>query len=256
MNYQQQKQLQRRKAWIYIRYAFPLLAALLILLAMRLPCMQFTTADTGTNDAISAHELMSNAWDQARECLFGGMEDPTEASIAFSRTVMTVILVCGALFLVGIVIAVWALVTVVRFRRDPKEGDVWRISFVTLVPNRTVLCLWMLCLLPLPAFPRLLVIIYETMMNYSVGMDVTFAEPLILALLLWITQIIFSSATANAERATNMDVFRSFQKQKEEENPSEPEAITDAPTARITQEAKKEQLDEIRRLLSDEDDQK
>lgn len=254
MNYLQQKRQRRQTTWIYIRYAFPILAVLLIVLAMRIPCLQFTTADTGTNDVISAHELMGNAWEQARQCLFGGMDDPTQASISFSKVVLTTVILCHALFLIGMGIAVWALVTAIRFFRSPKEGDKWRIAFVTIAPKRIALCLWMLCWLPLPAFPRLLVIIYQTMMNYTVTMDVTFAEPLIIALLLWLAQIILSASTANAERVSKMDLFRSYSKRHREEQPNEPERQVSAPTPEITQQAKEEQLQKIRQLLRGEDE--
>ena len=255
MNYLQQKRQRRRAAWIYIRYAFPLLAILLILIAMRIPCLQFTTADTGTNDVISAHELMGNAWEQARQCLFGGMDDPTQASIAFSKVVLTTMIVCHTLFLIGATICVWAFVTAVRFFRSPKEGDRWRIAFVTLSPNRTVLCLWFLCLVPIPAFPRLLVIIYQTMMNYTVTMDVTFAEPLILALFLWLVQIILSAATANAERESHMDLFPSFSPDLQKEDDAEHKPNDATPSVSMTQAEREAQLEKIRRLLGNEDDQ-
>ena len=253
MNYLQQKRQHRRTVWIYIRYAFPILAILLILLAMRIPCLQFTTADTGKNDVISAWELMGNAWDQARECLFGGMEDPTQASIAFSKVVLTTVIVCHALFWIGSAIAVWALVTAVRCSRSPKEGDRWRIAFITIAPNRTSLCLWLLCLLPLSAFPRLLIIIYETMMNYTVTMNVTFAEPLIIALLLWFLQIVLSAATANAERELDMDLFQTFSANHRKKQIPNEKTENPVSCAKMTQKDKEEQLDKIRQLLRDED---
>lgn len=258
MNYKRRQQMRRRTGWIYVRYLFPLLMILLILIAMRIPCLQYTTADTGTNDTISTWELLANSFEQSREILFG-TEEQTQTNVSFSRTVLITLIVCTLLFLVGCTVAVWSAVAAFRYARDPKEVNTARIAFITLVPNRTVLCLWLLCLLPLPAFPRLLVLIYQAMMNYAVALDVTFAEPLIIALALWLIHLILSAATANAERELHLDPFQRLKpKEAEEETEQENEKLSPSNASEqesiLMSKTREEQLAQIRRMLGDEKD--
>ncbi len=261
MNIQKQRQIRRQKGWIRLRYLFPILAILLILVAMRIPCLQYTTADTGTNDTISAWELMGNAFDQSRTVLFGS-EEQTQTNVAFSRSVLTVWCVCLLLFLIGCAVAVWSLVTALRYFQDPKAHVTARIAFITAVPNRIALCLWLLCLLPLPAFPRLLVMIYHTMLHYAVVLDVTFAEPLLIAALLLLAEILLSILTASAERKLGMDPFQRMKSPSpsEEETSDSGEDVPEelSPEQREyydrMRKTREEQIAQIRQMLNDKDE--
>ena len=246
--------MKRRTGWIYLRYLFPLLILLLIVIAMRIPCLQYTTADTGTNDAISAWELIANSFDQSRRVLFG-TEEQTQANIAFSRTVLISLTVCVLLFLIGCAVAIWSVVMALRYARIPKDHSTARIAWITLVPNRVALCLWHLCLLPLPAFPRVLIVIYQSMMRYTVALDVTFAEPLIVAALLVLALAAITALLAPTERACGMDPFPNRKKPSSESDADEatPPSFATASEDPLTRKAKEEQLAQIRRMFNDED---
>ena len=247
----------RSVGWVYLRYLFPPLCALLTLIALRIPCLQYTTAEK-VNDPISTRELISNAFAQSREALFGA-ESQTAASIAFSRATLLTVVVAILLFLIGAAITIWYTVTAFRYAQHPKQRSLARIAFITLVPNRVALALWSLCLLPLPAFPRLLVIFYQSLMNYTVRLDVTFAEPLLIAVLLVLIQVAFGALLAPVERENGMDPFPP----KKEKIPYEEESASDEGSRResggsqeeseLAQRAREEQLAQIRRMFNRDD---
>ena len=100
-NLRKRKQEERRRAWIYTRYLFPILSLLLILGSLALPCLRYVTADTGTNDSISSFELLQNSWDQVRVYLFGtAASEQLPENVAFCETVLVLLVVLVLLFLV------------------------------------------------------------------------------------------------------------------------------------------------------------
>ena len=248
MNYKKKQQLRRARGWIYARICFPILMLLLILISMRIPCLQYATKDTGRNDAISAWELVVNSFDQSRGVIFGSAEQ-TQANVAFSRTLLIVLILAALLFLVGCVIAVWSVIDALGTSRP---DSVLHIAYVTLVPNRIALLLWLLCLLPLTAMPRLTVLIYDVMLNYTVTLTVTFAEPLIVTALLLAAEGAFLGALASTEKELGLDRFAHGNKETltptevEPENSSDP----DGEATSLTDQARAEQLAQIRRMLN------
>ena len=245
------KSSRRNQGWVYLRYCLPILVILLILVAIRIPCLQYTTADTGANDAISAWELAVNAFDQSRGVLFGS-EEQTEANLAFSRTILISLILCVILFFIGCAVAIWSVIDAFRYVNAPMERSNAHIAFITLIPNRPVFLLWLLCLLPLPAFPRLTVLIYQVMLNYTVTLKITFADPLLIAAILLVAEGALLALLAATERELGMDPFHRRKKKGPE---TDEEEMTDLPhPARqesiLMSKTREEQLEQIRRMLN------
>ena len=248
MNYKKKQRLRRARGWVYARICFPILMLLLILIFMQIPCLQYTTKDTGRNDTISAWELTVNSFDQSRGVIFGSAEQ-TQSNVAFSRTLLIVLILAALLFLVGCGVAIWSVADGLGVGQADSASH---IAYITLVPNRIALLLWLLCLLPLPAMPRLTVLIYDVMLNYAVTLTVTFVEPMIVCGLLLAMEGAFLAILAPTEKELGLDRFRHGKKAQTEptEAESEADAETDEETPAMEDVARQEQLAQIRRLLN------
>lgn len=252
MNNKTRKQRQR-SGWIRFRYLFPIFAILLTAATLLIPCLRFTTADTGTGEAISVATLMKNAWTQVRVYLFATAEQH-EANVAFSQTVLVTLILLWLLFLVGIVATVWVTVGAFRHFSDPEKSGTDRILFRTMFPNRIVVCLYRaLTLLPL-LFPRILLLCYENILHYTVILNLTFLEPIWIGLGLFLAEIALVAAFVPIETVANMNPFRRRRKPVEmEEEQEEPTPVfaTEAEQKQyeLIEKSKAEQAERIRKLL-------
>ena len=201
---------------IYIRYLLPIALCLAMLMSTLVPCLQYSTTE-GTNDKISASELYENSWDQVRHYLFSGAETKADQA-RFSRVMLATLIIMAVLFALGALgtaaIAFFAL----RYVNDPDKkrakNDVWRIWFVTVIPNRIVCCVIFALTLPLTFLSRLIVPMYDTMMNVDVLLRVSFPEPWVWALISLAVVIAMSVASSVYEKKLKVDVFESEKQKK------------------------------------------
>ena len=244
-----------RRGFIYFRYILPIAIALIMMGLMFVPCYRFITADTGINKPISAYELISNSWDTVRDYLFGGTEQ-VEVTKNFASTVFGLIILFVILFCVGFISAVYAAVVAFKFFaggcRETKE----RLLFITLVPNRAVLCLYYALMLPLLAFPRLMPALYDGILNYHVELicqpfDIFIVDGILFAAAV---AVIFVSARFETLAKSNLFVRYKSEEKDEEYSPvyEEPES-TDDPYENMLAKAKQEQNERILKLLRKDD---
>ncbi len=258
----------RRRAWVSFRYLFPVLMIVLMLISMAIPCLRYTTADTGTNETISTFQLIENSWGQVRVYLFGTGEQTAE-NIAFSWTVLICLAVFVILFALGTAIAVWSAIGALRYLRNPEEKGMARTVFLTVLPNRFAVCAWQALLLLLPAFPRVLVLIYKKILMYSVILNVTFADPILICGILYGISIILAAVFQPLEYAWGMNPFRwreeSSRIEDDEVRTEETPVFTNEAERKyyeMNQQAREEQAERIRQLLlgdeekRDEDEKK
>ncbi len=209
------KQQERRQALIALRYWLPLIWAVLVPLSFCIPCLQYTTNQTGTEEPISGFELMSNAWSYARECLFGGTQQ-TNGDLQFSGWVVGLLIAFWALYLVGVAAAVWGLWASYRYVGEDTDREVGRLWFITVIPNRVVLCLLCGLMLPISAFPWLMVPLYR-IIYVAVTLELLFVGPLSVGLLFCGGMIALSAVCAPYERRLCMDAFRKTDEEEDEE---------------------------------------
>ena len=254
MKYKKNMRRAKLRRLVLARYLFPLLAILLMIVSLYLPTLQYTTSESGTNDVISASTLIGNAWDSVRETLFGTSEQ-LQATLRFSKAVLGVLIVSVLLFVIGTAATLFASVGAIRALNKVEQSNNERALWFTLFPNRVALSLWQLPLLPLLAFPRLLVSLYRVMLaNSSVSLSATLLEPITVGLLLLIATAVFSGMTAPKERAAQLDPFarKSVEKKEQEEDDENAEnrAPEDRQASSGLRKMREEQLLALRQTLN------
>lgn len=234
-----------------IRYLAPSVALLLLLIALFLPVLQYSTAANGTNQALSTVELMHNSWSAVREYLFGDSEQ-LSVTVSFSKALLVTLTVCTLCFLLGGTATVLYSVGAMRHLNDPKRHDPMRILWVTLFPSRAAECLWFLLLLPLLAFPRLLIVLYTVMLHSTHTLRFSPAEPLWLFVLFFIILCVLSARGSAQECAAGLSPFPSASATEQEPaaTVSTSEEHRSSEEDEQMRKAREEQLQQIRKLLS------
>ena len=240
----------RARACILAKNLYPIAMILLILVSLFIPCLRYTTADTGTGQTLSQWELMENSWEQSREYLFGNGER-TSGNTLFCRAVFGTLIGCGLAFLVGAVATVWYSAGALYYVKNPQWRGTGRALYLTLFPNRVVCCLWSILPLPMLIFPRLLVFFYQRYFYYKVLLNVTFPEPMVIGGVLLAVLIGLSLGFAKWETQMGLSPY---QKKKRRGLPQEREEEVATDLSRegedeLTARAREEQMERIRRLL-------
>ncbi len=195
------------KKLIYIRYMFPVAVIILSFLLMLVPCYSYTTAETGAQESISLCELLDNARVQVCGYLFETTGSRDHATLYFSRVVLGLIIGFSVLFALATAVAVYVLVSAVRYFKNPTDRSTARILFVTLFPNRAVPFAFQALIFPMLAFPHIMVLLYEKILHYHVTVTLTFPDPLILVAVLYVASIVLSVVSASREWALGMNPF-------------------------------------------------
>ncbi len=241
------------KGFIYFRYIFPIVMALLSVILMFIPCYSYITADTGVNDAISLWELMGNSWQTVREYLFGS-GTKYDVTIDFARILMALLIVFVVLFVLGVAFSAYCAITAFRyFANDCKESKE-RILFITLVPNRIVLCIYTALTLPIFFMPMLMPLLYKNYLYYQVQLSVTPFDMVYIALALYIACVIIVAISTQKESMSQMNIFAKRQApisklQNEHEETEKAEQETDDPYEIMSRKEKQEQNERILRML-------
>lgn len=249
-----------QSVWIGVRYLLPVLALVITVAWLFIPCLRYTTAEAGTADAVSAAELFGNTWSQVRVYLFGGGNSDAN-TLLFCRTVLILLAVGLLLFAVGAVSVLWVAIGAFRFFSCPQERGTGRILYITLFPNRPAAVLWQSLTLPLLAFPRILVVCYEKILHVGVLLQVTFCEPLAAGCILFLLSVIVTAAFMPLEKRMQMDPFftpkRSVRVMEREEEPQREETARETEEekryAEMCRRAKEEQMARIRAILHTDD---
>lgn len=252
----QQKEARRRvllilKAWL------PVATVLLLLVAMAIPALSYTVKGTGELDAISEWTLLSNTWKTSRAALFG-TGDYSEIELGFSKACFAAVLISSILALISVGLLLWSAVGATRYFLRPNEENRERALYRTFF-NRPLLFFYQLLLFPLLAFPRVIVWFYQDMMFYPTVLDLTFPEPLMIGAALLVLWVIATLAMRTWERNMGLDPFLSSRlaEEEEEEEKSEPEFLSeeDRKIYEMQEKTRAEQLEKIRKLLSQDENQ-
>lgn len=247
-----------RTGFIYFRYIFPIIANLAMIGVMFVPAYRYVTADTGINKAISLWTLVGNSWAQVREYLFGGGKQEI-AVVDFSWTVLMTIIVFSILFVLGAFSAIYAAICAFRyFANDCRESHE-RAVFITLVPNRIVLCIYHALVLPLFFFPLLMPSIYDAILHYHVEISYPLFDMAIVAVALYVMVVVIVAISAGFESDTHRDIFvkrKPFTKTEDEEDTEEPteQRQTRDLYEAMAEKSRQEQTERILRLLNKQTD--
>lgn len=238
-----------KRIFIYFRYIFPIAAAVTMIALMFVPSYCFTTADTGLNDAVSLWELLGNSWNTAREYLFGSGEK-LDVTLSFAKILIAVIVVLVTLFVMGVAFAVYEGVCAFRYFASGKRDSKGNIVFITLVPNRIMLCVYNALALPLFLLPRIMPLLYQNVLAYYVEVTAAPFDMIFIALTMYAVSCIAVAVSSGYERAESMDIFEKRAEYEDSEDEEQAEEIeSDDPYERMSQKEKAEQTERILRLL-------
>ncbi len=247
-----------RRGLIYFRYIFPFIALIGMIILMFIPCYRFITADTGMNAAISLSELMGNSWDTVRGHLFGGTAEQSEATVDFSKYVLTLIIAFVVLFTIGVASVVYSAASALAYFNGGKSSRAHAL-FITLVPNRVALCVYHALLLPVFFFPMILPVIYGGILTYQVELVCDPFDMLFIALALYLLTVFFVFFTSRYETLEQMNVFyrprplKTHRASISEEEDAEDEEELDE-YQKMDKRAREEQTERILRLLNKSND--
>lgn len=247
----------------YIRYILPPILLAALLLSLFIPCLKFTVVSSEgvTGGEMSVAMLLENSWETVRSYLFGGgeLEGGQEA---FSQAVLILIPLMWILYGVGFLSSLAAAVGAVAYLRDEgfkkTDAGIW---FITILPNRIVVCALHVLVLPLLLYHRILVLLYDKLMNIDVTLDIIGVEPWVLGLIVLVAVFALSAVSAYLEKDCGLDVFKKpippvvrVIDRDDSEEPSRGEKRDDVYEEQ-KRRAREEQADYIRKLLNKNDEE-
>lgn len=238
-----------RRGFIYFRYILPIITPIISLVLMLVPCYRYATANEGLRQPISAWTLIGNAWDTVREYLFGSAEK-MQVTSDFAGTVLGMIMLFAVLFAIGFGFSVYTAVTAFRFFSDGCSESRAKILFITLVPNRAVLCIYSALTLPLLFIPRIMPLLYNSILNYHTELICQPFDMIIVHLVIFAITVATVFVSAAFERREGINLFARYKEEDIEDEPDEAEEQDeeDAYTA-VDRRAREEQNERILRLL-------
>ena len=255
------KQSNGKKTFIYFRYVFGIVLILLILAGMFIPCLKYTVG-SNSNQPISAMSLIKNSWETSRVYLFDGAANKQVEQTSFSRALLATVILLVALFALGAIFALYTAYSALAYFRDPESIDKNRVFFLTLVPNRAVLCLYTALLLPLTFLPRIIILLYENILNYQTVLFPSIFEPWIIALALYAAFVAIVFVSAKYEKQTGLDPLynevRENRKREKtrvmtyaEDQTEQEDDEGDSTVLSVDEILREEQAARIRRMFSD-----
>ncbi len=236
---------------VYLRYILPVASVCAIVALMFIPCYSYITADAGINEAISLWELLGNSWNTAREYLFGSGEK-LAVTTSFARTLLVLIGALLLLFVIGFVSTVYTAVTAFRYFSNGCRDSKATTLFITLVPNRAVLCIYHATVLPLLLLPRIMPLLYKNILSYYVELNTAPFDIVIIAAAVYAINVAVIAACSRLEVSVQMNIFKKRSVSDDciiSDEETETDIMTDEPYERMSQAEKREQTERIMRLL-------
>ena len=202
---------------IYARYVFPLLANLLMLVTAFIPFIQFSL-DSDKRTSMSLAELLKNCWDNSRIYLFSANTKQTNDGLLFYRSVFAILIICLLLFVVATAMNVFAAIASGSyfFGRQSKLKNV----YTSIVPNRIVMLVFELPLLPMMFFPAILVYLYRNILLYNVSVEYRLISPAAISVILLSLSFIIIIVSRKKEILLGKNIF-SYDKNQSTQNLSD-----------------------------------
>ena len=250
-----------KRRFIYFRYIFGGVLAVLMIAAMLIPCLEYTVGSQ-TNKPMSTVSLIANSWNTSRNYLFDGASGKVSGQVAFSNALLMIVIILALLFALGTALAAYTTYCAFTYFKNPERNDKNRIFFLTLVPNRAVMLVYYLLLLPLAFFPRIIILLYENLLTYQTFLRFSVLEPWITALVLYVIFAVLTFVSARFEKELSLDPFYNSAKEKRKRArksvmtyAEEEEAETDDSMS-IDDIIRAEQAERIRKMLSQDEQDK
>lgn len=189
---------------IYARYIFPLIANLLIVIFFYFRNIRFIL-DTDIRQRMSLADLIENTWNNSRIYLFSANTEQTGEGVVFYRAVFAMLIFCLVLFIIGVAMNIFAAVAAGTYfiRGEQKLKNI----YISIVPNRFVMLVFSLFLLPITFFPEILVYLYRHLLLYNVKVEYTGVSAGILSVIVMVVLIVITILSRKQEILQNRNIF-------------------------------------------------
>lgn len=239
----------KQKSFIYFRYILPIAATCVMLCLMLVPVYMYNTSGK-FGGAVSLGELLQNSWDTVRSYIFGSSTNKDAATLYFSKVLFGIIIGAWTLFVAGFATQICAAVTALRMFNTGEQGTSGRALFLTLVPNRVVLCIAHLLTLPIFFIPMLMPTLYAKLLDMAVLLKCSPFDMAFVALALCVSEVVVIIVSSGYETTNKMNLFACAPKAVSRVDLDEAEEpVADDGYAGYESRAKQEQLQRIMKLL-------
>ena len=211
-----------------MRNIFPLVSDIFLAVLLLIPSFRFIH-NSSVQPKQSIFSLMKNAWTGSREYLFSSAMETTTAGTAMYKTIFALLIIFTLLFILGVVITIFSMSVSYREMAGSKENENAKNLYLAIIPNRAILCVFRLTVIPIFFLPKIIASLYRDMLFQSVAVRYVLIDPIIIALLLWVTTVVLIFVAKRAEARENIDVFA----KKIKADVSEKEDESDTPAEKV-----------------------
>lgn len=250
------KKNKKALAMIYAERIAPIVSWLALIAVMFIPSVQFSL-DSDKRKVFSLWGLLGNTWKESRHYLFSASVKRTSEGELFYRAVFAILIVLFILFIIGIAISIWSSAVSLSYYKDKtpsSEAEKAKNIFTAVIPNRFVLSLLRMTILPLLFFPDVLVILYRKLLLYNVSVNFTTVHYGMIAVILFVAISILTVVSIKSEKRLGMNIFAKENfgvNGNEDEYSAEEAALSNEPLElrRMKDSSEAEQTERIRSLL-------
>ena len=197
-----------KKKIIYFRYILPVILLLIAFAISFVPSYRYVV-EGALEDKQSAFDIVCGSLDTSRNVLFGTGESDSPNVVA-ARIILTMLAVGFIGVVISLAVSIYSLVMSMNYfmSDDEEKTEKQRVLFVTLLPNRIVLCALELLAFLSFAFPYVLPAVYENIYGQRVTLAVISIDPMAFAVVGFLALIVLSFVCAPMERSFGADLFK------------------------------------------------
>lgn len=239
---------------IYARYVLPLTVNIAIIIISFLPVIRFTL-DSDERQTMSLAKLIQNTWDNSRLYLFSSQTQQTNDGVLFYKSAFSLLIILTALFIAGTLLNIFAAISCKAYFFDGNSK--LRNIYTSIVPNRVIMLIFSLSLLPIAFFPDILVYLYRHLLLYNVSVEYSFLSTGIMALILFAALVTVTLISRKKEEQFNLNIFKYKKNNTSEECSDKSKNSTDVSTARhYSFNNSASTADKLKELLGDSEKEK
>ena len=244
---------------VYAERIAPLVSSAVLMILMLIPSVQyFINSEKGK--LFSLWELLGDSWERSRHYLFSSTVDRTSEGELFYTAVFAILVILFLIFIIGLALIVWSSALCLLYYKDKKPSEELERAkdiFTAVFPNRLVLAIPRLMLIPLALFPDILVTLYRKLLLYDVSLDYRSMHCGIAAVILFALTCVLTAVSSKYEKRLGMNIFSRKAQPKDaegDEDYSEESASVPLELRRMGDSASDSQEERLRTLLGYSED--
>ena len=244
------KKQKKQHTWvIHLRHIFPAVSDILLLILMLIPTFCFSISSK-YQPKQSVFELIKNSWQGSREYLFSATAQTTPQGEAMYRAIFIFLIAFTLLFIIGVLINLFSMIVSYKDMNDPAAAREIKNVYLAFIPNRIMLSLFRLFVIPIFLLPDIVARYYRVRLFQSVYVKYPLLHPAIIAALLFAVTVIITVISKKYEISEKRDVFFKKSAQKPVENVTD--EADDEPQERVYRiDESSDTSDRIRRMFED-----